>query len=102
MNAEKKRQLVFGGISLLVAAGLGTLIYYQHEGMEKRRALYETELQRAERQQREAAEFHARLLENAAQFDDEIVLGKRSASAGNWLDRLSRVAAQSSAAERTE
>lgn len=38
MNAEKKRKFLFGGISLLVAAGLGTLIYYQHEGMEKRRA----------------------------------------------------------------
>jgi hypothetical protein len=38
VNAEKKRRLIFGGISLLVAAGLGTLIYYQHEGMKKRRA----------------------------------------------------------------
>ena len=38
MNPEKKNKLVFGGASLLVAAGLGTLIYYQHEGIQQRRA----------------------------------------------------------------
>lgn len=38
MNAEKKRQIIFGGASLLVAAGLGTLLYYQHEGIVERRA----------------------------------------------------------------
>jgi len=36
--SEKKQQLIFGGISLLVVAGLGTLIYYQRENMDKRRA----------------------------------------------------------------
>lgn len=38
MNTEKKRSLVFAGISIGLAAGLGTLIYYQHEGIEQRRA----------------------------------------------------------------
>ena len=38
MNTEKKRWLVFGGISLALAAGLGTLLYFQHEGIEQRRA----------------------------------------------------------------
>ena len=38
MNPEKKRWVIFGGSSLLIAAGLGTLIYFQHEGIEKRRA----------------------------------------------------------------
>jgi len=38
VNTEKKRKLVFGGVSLLVAAGMGTLIYYQHEGILQRRA----------------------------------------------------------------
>jgi hypothetical protein len=37
VNAEKKRRLVFAGASLLLAAGLGTLIYYQQEGIDERR-----------------------------------------------------------------
>jgi Tfp pilus assembly protein PilO len=38
VNTEKKRQLVFAGVSLALATGLGTLIYYQQEGIEQRRA----------------------------------------------------------------
>ncbi len=38
MNTEKKRRLVFVGISVGIAAGLGTLIYYQQDGIEQRRA----------------------------------------------------------------
>jgi Tfp pilus assembly protein PilO len=38
VNTEKKRQLAFAGISLGLAAGLGTLLYYQREGIERRRA----------------------------------------------------------------
>lgn len=38
MNTEKKRWLIFGGFSLLLAAGLGTLLYFQHEGIQERRA----------------------------------------------------------------
>ncbi|MSR61767.1 MAG: hypothetical protein EXS08_04900 [Planctomycetes bacterium] len=38
MNTEKKRKLAFAGASLLVAAGLGTLIYYQAKGIQQRRA----------------------------------------------------------------
>ena len=38
MNTEKKRRLVFAGISIGLAAGLGTLLYYQHEGIQQRRA----------------------------------------------------------------
>ncbi len=37
MNTEKKNRLIFAGIGLGLAAGLGTLIYYQQEGIEKRR-----------------------------------------------------------------
>jgi len=36
--SDKKRNLLFAGISLLAAAGAGTLIYFQHEGIEQRRA----------------------------------------------------------------
>jgi len=38
VNTEKKRRLVFAGISIGLAAGLGTLLYYQHEGIQQRRA----------------------------------------------------------------
>jgi len=38
MTPEKKRSFIFGGVSLLIAAGLGTLLYYQQEGIEERRA----------------------------------------------------------------
>lgn len=38
MNPEKKKKFLFAGGSLLLAAGLGTLIYFQHEGIERRRA----------------------------------------------------------------
>ncbi len=38
MKTEKKRWYVFGGSSLLLAAGLGTLLYYQNEGIQQRRA----------------------------------------------------------------
>ena len=38
MNTEKKRWLVFGGSSLALAIGLGTLLYFQNEGIEERRA----------------------------------------------------------------
>lgn len=38
MSAEKKRWFIFGGISLLIAIGLGTLLYYQNEGIKERRA----------------------------------------------------------------
>ena len=37
MNPEKKKKVLFIGGSLLLAAGLGTLIYFQHEGIERRR-----------------------------------------------------------------
>lgn len=36
--SDKKRQILFASISVLAAAGLGTLIYFQHEGIEQRRA----------------------------------------------------------------
>jgi Tfp pilus assembly protein PilO len=38
VSPEKKRLFIFGGASLLVVAGLGTLLYYQHEGIVERRA----------------------------------------------------------------
>jgi Tfp pilus assembly protein PilO len=38
VNPEKKKKALFVGGSLLLAGALGTLIYYQHEGIEKRRA----------------------------------------------------------------
>lgn len=38
MSPEKKRWFIFGGASVLVAAGLGTLLYFQHEGIVARRA----------------------------------------------------------------
>ena len=38
MNPEHKRWFVFGGVAVAVAAGLGTLLYFQHEGIERRRA----------------------------------------------------------------
>ncbi|NOT31497.1 MAG: hypothetical protein HOP15_13705, partial [Planctomycetes bacterium] len=38
MNTEKKHRLVMAGIGLGLAAALGTLIYYQQEGIDKRRA----------------------------------------------------------------
>jgi hypothetical protein len=38
VSPEKKRSFIFGGVSLLVAAGMGTLLYYQHEGIQARRA----------------------------------------------------------------
>lgn len=37
MNTEKKNKLVFAGVAFGLAVGLGTLIYYQQEGIEKRR-----------------------------------------------------------------
>ncbi|MEQ1892906.1 MAG: GspMb/PilO family protein [Planctomycetota bacterium] len=37
MNPEKKKKVLFVGGSLLLAGALGTLIYYQQEGIEKRR-----------------------------------------------------------------
>lgn len=37
MNPEKKKKVLFAGGSLLLAAGLGTLIYFQREGIELRR-----------------------------------------------------------------
>lgn len=37
MNPEKKRQVIFAGVSVAVAVGLGTLIYYQQKGIEERR-----------------------------------------------------------------
>ena len=37
MTPEKKRWFVFGGVSALLAIGLGTLLYFQHEGIERRR-----------------------------------------------------------------
>jgi len=38
VNTEKRRKLIFAGASLLVAGGLGTLIYYQQKGIDERRA----------------------------------------------------------------
>jgi hypothetical protein len=38
VSPEKKRSFIFGGVSLLIAAGMGTLLYYQHEGIVERRA----------------------------------------------------------------
>ena len=38
MKPENKRWYVFGGSSLLLAAGLGTLLYYQNKGIQERRA----------------------------------------------------------------
>jgi len=38
VSPEKKKKFLFIGGSLLLAAGLGTLIYYQREGIEQRRA----------------------------------------------------------------
>src|SRR5262245_26454903 len=35
--SEKKTQLLCAGCSLLAAAGLGTLLYFQHKGIEERR-----------------------------------------------------------------
>jgi hypothetical protein len=37
MTPEKKRSFLFGGVSALLAIALGTLIYFQHEGIERRR-----------------------------------------------------------------
>ncbi|HEX6885461.1 MAG TPA: GspMb/PilO family protein [Planctomycetota bacterium] len=38
MTPEKKRWFVMGGVAFAIAAGLSTLLYYQHEGIERRRA----------------------------------------------------------------
>jgi hypothetical protein len=37
VNAEHKRWIILGSTAVLVAAGLGTLLYFQHEGIERRR-----------------------------------------------------------------
>lgn len=38
MKNENKRWYIFGGSSLVLAAGLGTLLYYQNKGIQERRA----------------------------------------------------------------
>lgn len=38
MSNEKKRWFIFAGVAVAIAAGLGTLLYFQHEGIERRRA----------------------------------------------------------------
>ena len=38
MSNEKKRALLFGGISLLLVAGFAALLYFQHQTIEERRA----------------------------------------------------------------
>lgn len=70
MNTEKKHRLVMAGIGISLAAGLGTLIYYQQEGIDQRRAEVAT--------LREGIETNRKLLQGTPELVKKVIIQRET------------------------